>query len=208
VTAGYSGKPLAKKLDVKPNERWLLVNAPKGFEATLGELPAGASTARTARAGVDGAVLFVKERAMLARSVARVQERIGDGGALWVAWPKKASGVPTDVTEDVLREVLLPTGWVDTKVCAVDETWSGLKFLRRVNPSDKPGRPTAAEVETPAELRAALAKDKAAKKAFDAMPPSHRREHAKWVGEAKKTETREKRAAAAVEKVKAWASRR
>jgi hypothetical protein len=146
VTVGYSGKPLVTKIGVKENERWLLVNAPKGFEAALEPLPDGASLLRTSRAGVDGTMFFVKQRAMLERSIERVQERIAEGGALWISWPKKSSGVPTDVTEDVLREVILPTGWVDTKVCAVDETWSGLKFLRRVNPSDKPGRPTAAEV--------------------------------------------------------------
>lgn len=143
---GYSGKPLAAKLDVKPGERWLLVAAPQGFEALLAPLPDGTAVSRTTRAGVDGAILFAGSRALLERSVERVQARIAEGGALWLAWPKKSSGVATDVTEDVLREVLFPTGWVDTKVCAIDATWSGLKFLRRKNPSDKPGRPTAAAV--------------------------------------------------------------
>ncbi|HUR67626.1 MAG TPA: DUF3052 family protein [Candidatus Thermoplasmatota archaeon] len=147
MVAGYSGKPLVAKLGVKEDERWLLVNAPQGFETELAPLPEGAKLLRTSRSGVDGTIFFVKERAMLARSLARVQERVAEGGAVWIAWPKKASGVPTDVTEDTIREIALPTGWVDTKVCAVDETWSGLKLLRRKAPSDKPGRPTAAEVE-------------------------------------------------------------
>jgi len=129
--AGYSGKPLVAKLGVKPQERWLLVNAPKGFEEALEPLPEGVALVHTSRAPVDGTVFFVKERAMLERSIERVQERVAQGGAVWVAWPKKASGVPTDVTEDTIREVALPTGWVDTKVCAVDATWSGLKLMRR-----------------------------------------------------------------------------
>jgi hypothetical protein len=147
MTAGYSGKPLAAKLGIDVGERWLLVNAPKDFDALLSPLPEGAKLLRTSRGGVDGAVFFVKERGMLARSLGGVQEKVGEGGAVWVAWPKKASGVPTDVTEDTVREVALPTGWVDTKVCAIDATWSGLKLMRRVKPSDKPGRPTAAQVE-------------------------------------------------------------
>src|SRR5438132_12517339 len=100
MTAGYSGKPLVAKLGVKARERWLLVNAPRGFEAELEPLPDGAALIRTSRAGVYGTILFVKARAMLERSVERVQGSIAEGGALWVAWPKKASGVATDVTED------------------------------------------------------------------------------------------------------------
>jgi hypothetical protein len=146
-TTGYSGKPLVAKLGVDAHERWLLVNAPEGFGPLLEPIPEGVALIRTARVPVDGAILFVKERAMLERSLGRVQERVAEGGAVWVAWPKKASGVPTDVTEDVVREVALPTGWVDTKVCAIDATWSGLKLMRRKRPSDKPGRPTAAEAK-------------------------------------------------------------
>ena len=131
MTVGYSGKPLVTKIGIKPRERWILVSAPKGFEAALEPLPEGAALVRTARSGVDGAIFFPPSRAHLARSVARVQEGIAQGGALWISWPKKSSGVATDLTEDVLREVVLPTGWVDVKVCAVDETYSGLKFLRR-----------------------------------------------------------------------------
>lgn len=147
LDAGYSGKPLAQKLGITAHERWLLVDAPEGLEVLLAPLPDAVSLVRTARTPVDGALFFVKERATLERSLGRVQERVAEGGAVWVAWPKKASGVPTDVTEDVVREVALPTGWVDTKVCAIDATWSGLKLLRRVRPSDKPGRPTAAEAK-------------------------------------------------------------
>src|SRR5438552_11927399 len=126
MPAGYSGKSLVAKIGVKERERWILVNAPKGFEAELEPLPQGARLLRTTRgAPVDGAIFFVDKRAMLERSVARVQSGIAEGGMLWIAWPKKSAGVPTDVTEDTLREVVLPTGWVDVKVCAVTEIWSG-----------------------------------------------------------------------------------
>ena len=147
MSAGYSGKPLAAKLGIAESERWLLVDAPKSFEQLLSPVPEGAALLHTSRAPVDCAILFVKERAVLERSLGRVQDKVGIRGAVWVAWPKKASGVATDVTEDAVRELALPTGWVDTKVCAIDATWSGLKLMRRVRPSDKPGRPTAAEAE-------------------------------------------------------------
>lgn len=131
MTVGYSGKSLVAKIGVKNGERWLLVSAPEGFEAALDPLPAAASLVRTARSPVDGAIFFPPSRAHLARSFERVQGGVAQGGMLWIAWPKKSSGVKSDLTEDVLREVILPTGWVDVKVCAIDETFSGLKFLRR-----------------------------------------------------------------------------
>lgn len=131
MAAGYSGKPLAAKLDLKEGHAILLVNAPPKFEETLGQLPAGARASRALRGDVNVVHVFVATRKELEAKVVEVLDRIAPGGHLWVSWPKKSSGVKTDVTEDVLREVILPTGWVDTKVCAVDETWSGLKFLRR-----------------------------------------------------------------------------
>lgn len=146
TTAGYSGKSLSAKLDLKEGHRVLLVNAPPGFEALLGRAE-GASVTRSARGVIDVAHLFAGSRADLVARVPGLLGRIREGGHLWVSWPKRSSGVVTDLSEETLREVLLPSGWVDTKVCAVDATWSGLKFMRRVRPSDKPGRPMAREVE-------------------------------------------------------------
>lgn len=134
MAAGYSGKPLAAKLDIKEGFAVLLVGAPPDFEATLGALPAGARASRALRGEINVVHLFVSSRKDIEAKVPKLLDRIALGGALWVSWPKKSSGVKTDVTEDTLREVILPTGWVDTKVCAVDETWSGLKFLRRKVP--------------------------------------------------------------------------
>ena len=127
--AGYSGKPLVTKLGIKPGHRIALASAPAGFK--LDGLPEEVRILGQSARELDMVMLFVKSRAELARGFKRETARLATGGTLWVAWPKKASGVKTDVTEDVIREVVLPTGWVDVKVCAVDKTWSGLKILRR-----------------------------------------------------------------------------
>ena len=129
TSAGYSGKPLVIKLGIKPGHRIALVAAPRGFR--LEGLPEAMRMVGASAKDLDVVMLFVKSRAELARGFKRETARLGQGGMLWVAWPKKSSGVKTDVTEDVIREVVLPAGWVDVKVCAVDETWSGLKILRR-----------------------------------------------------------------------------
>src|SRR5262245_50849519 len=125
---GYSGTPLPKKLGLKEAQRLALLNAPAGF--SLGALPDGVrtSTRLTGKEPLDVVVLFVKERAALQRQFPQAAKRLTPAGRLWVAWPKKASGVKTDLTEDVAREVGLPEGLVDTKVCTIDETWSGLQF--------------------------------------------------------------------------------
>ena len=131
ISSGYSGTPLPKKLGIREGSRVAVVAAPQGFDASLGALPPGAQLRTNARGRLDVIVFFVTRRAELARrfpSFARALER--DGG-LWVAWPKKASGVPTDVDEDVVREVALPTGLVDNKVCAIDDTWSALRVVWR-----------------------------------------------------------------------------
>jgi len=125
--AGYSGTPLVKKLGIKPRARVQFLNTPRGFDVS--ELVAGAKTVRSGE--LDFALLFVNKAAELKRDLASLCERVCDGGMVWVSWPKKASGVPTDVTEDVVRQAGLPLGWVDVKVCAIDEIWSGLKFYRR-----------------------------------------------------------------------------
>jgi hypothetical protein len=128
--AGYSGTPLPQKLGIKPASTAGLIGAPDDFQKTLGDLPAGAKLVRAPKAPVDLVVWFTTSRQALAGNLARNAKLAGPGG-LWIAWPKKTSGVPSDLTEDVLREVILPTGLVDVKVCAIDQTWSGLKFLRR-----------------------------------------------------------------------------
>jgi hypothetical protein len=128
--AGYSGTPLWKKLGVAPGHRVALVRPPHGFAKLLGPLLDGVSLVGP-RARADVAVVFVLSRAELARDFTRVAARLEPAGGLWVAWPKKASGVATDVTENVARDVGLPTGYVDNKVCAIDDVWSALRFVLR-----------------------------------------------------------------------------
>ena len=129
-TAGYSGTPLPKKLTIKEGTRVVTVGAPGDFRTTLGPLPSGATLRKELAAPRDITIWFVTSRKQLEGDLRRVAPARGEG-SLWVAWPKKASGVKTDVTEDVLREVILPMGLVDRKVCAIDETWSGLLFSWR-----------------------------------------------------------------------------
>lgn len=129
--AGYSGTPLPKKLGIKEGSRLAIVSAPEGFEATLGELPAAVSLTADISGRPDIVVFFTAARADLEARFAALGEAVPPDGAVWIAWPKRSSGVPTDLTEDVLREVCLPAGMVDNKVCAIDETWSGLRFVWR-----------------------------------------------------------------------------
>lgn len=131
--AGYSGTPLPQKLGIKDNHKVAIIGAPTGFADTLGTLPAGASVA-TKLAGkqpLDVVIVFVKQRAELAGAIERARPRMAPAAGLWIAWPKKSSGVATDMTEQVIRDVALPTGLVDNKVCAIDETWSGLRLVIR-----------------------------------------------------------------------------
>jgi hypothetical protein len=131
ATAGYSGTPLARKLGVKPGMRVHYAAAPDGFAALLGELPDAVRVLARPAAGLDLVVLFVRSRAQLERRLAGLHAKLRQDGMLWIAWPKRASKVPTDMTEDVVRDVALPRGLVDVKVCAIDETWSGLKLVIR-----------------------------------------------------------------------------
>jgi hypothetical protein len=128
--AGYSGKPLTQKLGVKEGATVVLVDAPEGAEALLTPLPAGATLRRGNRGRREITIWFVTARRELERRFEAVARAVG-GGTLWMAWPKRASGVATDITEDTVREVALPAGLVDTKVCAIDATWSGLRLTRR-----------------------------------------------------------------------------
>jgi hypothetical protein len=131
TAAGYSGTPLVRKLGVRPGMRALFVGAPDHFAELVGPLPDGVRLLRRTAPDLDIAVLFVTARSELARRLPALQATLVPAGMIWVAWPKRASRVPTDVTEDVVREVALPRGLVDVKVCAIDETWSGLKLVIR-----------------------------------------------------------------------------
>ncbi|MBX5480856.1 MAG: DUF3052 family protein [Myxococcaceae bacterium] len=137
--AGYSGTPLPQKLGIKPGHVVLFVDAPDDFAKTLGALPEGVSAARASArssADVDVMVAFVTSRAVLAKRFDGWKKRLRPSGGLWIGWPKKASGMKTDLTEDVVRELALAKGLVDNKVCAIDETWSGLRLVYRL--SDRP----------------------------------------------------------------------
>ncbi len=131
--AGYSGAPLPKKLGIKPNSTVALVGAPKHFEQTLGELPEGVKLKKQAGKQCDLIIWFVRLRAELYDRIKEMGELTGDasGNGLWIVWPKQASGVASDLTQNVVRETGLASGLVDYKVCAIDATWSGLKFARR-----------------------------------------------------------------------------
>jgi Protein of unknown function (DUF3052) len=136
--AGYSGTPLVKKLGIKPGCRLALLQAPDDFDATLGELPAQVIVVRQLRTPCDVLLFFTKSRTELQKQFQRLKENLDPDGGLWIAWPKKASGVATDLTEDVIRDTALTNGLVDNKVCAIDETWSGLRLVVRVK--DRPKR--------------------------------------------------------------------
>jgi hypothetical protein len=131
VPAGYSGTPLAKKLGVKEGHVLVLLGAPEGFVDELEGMPEGVTVRGRATGTADVVVSFHTERADLERRVPKLIDVLDVDGGLWIAWPKKASKVPTDVTEDTVREVFLPLGLVDNKVCAIDDVWSGLRVVWR-----------------------------------------------------------------------------
>ncbi len=125
--AGYSQTPLASKLGIKDGTTLALLNAPPG----LIQHPAGGIVKLQARGHADVVVAFFTERAELERRIRVLEKMIFPNGGLWIAWPKRVSGVETDIVDDVVREVALPRGLVDTKVCAIDETWTGLRVVWR-----------------------------------------------------------------------------
>jgi hypothetical protein len=130
--AGYAGTPLPQKLGIKEGHKVALVGAPVGF--TLDALPPAATlqSGLRGKSPLDVIVTFVKARVDLIDQIAACRPRMQENAGLWIAWPKKTSGVATDVTEDTVREVALPTGLVDNKVCAIDDTWSGLRLVIRL----------------------------------------------------------------------------
>jgi hypothetical protein len=122
---GYSGTPLAKKLGIKPGSTILLDGAPENYPSK------DATVARSLSDRVDMVHLFTRSAGELSAKLRKFRDRIRGDATVWVSWPKKSSKVPTDITEDIIREVALPLGFVDVKVCAVDEVWSGLKLVIR-----------------------------------------------------------------------------
>ena len=128
-----SGTPLPRKLGIKPGHRIALLGAPDGFEGTtLSDLPDAVAVAHRAGAAADVIVSFHTRRVELERRLPALRAMMEPAAGLWIAWPKRASKVPTDITEDVVRDIALPTGLVDNKVCAIDATWSGLRLVIRL----------------------------------------------------------------------------
>ena len=133
TAAGYSGTPLPKKLGIKPGHRVLLLSAPEHFESgALGELPVGVKVGRRLGGTADVIVSFHTERADLARRMPQLRAAMEPAAGLWIAWPKRASKVPTDLTENVVRDLALENVLVDNKVAALDEKWSGLRLVIRL----------------------------------------------------------------------------
>ncbi len=138
MPAGYSHRTLVQKLGIPAGERIAILGAPPGYDRTLGRLPAGVTVGRSARGPLRFIQYFATRRRTLAARMPTLVRNLADAGALWISWPKRASGVETDLTEDAVRAEALAAGLVDVKVCAVDETWSGLKLMRRVKDRGKP----------------------------------------------------------------------
>jgi hypothetical protein len=129
--AGYSETPLPQKLGIKPGATVVIMNAPTNYRRLLGKIPDGVTLSNRLKASSDFVHLFTARRSELKSKLSILRGKIADDGTIWVSWPKKSAGVATDMTEDVVRETALPLGLVDIKVCAVDETWSGLKLMIR-----------------------------------------------------------------------------
>ncbi|HKR12884.1 MAG TPA: hypothetical protein VJT15_12570 [Pyrinomonadaceae bacterium] len=131
--AGYSSTPLPKKLGIKEGSRIAFVNAPENFPRELGELPHDVEIVTRGKKPLDIVLLFVPSERALLRDFEKFAARLVSNGMLWVAWPKKTSGVTTDLSENLVRQIGLDAGLVDVKVCAIDEVWSGLKFVYRLS---------------------------------------------------------------------------
>jgi hypothetical protein len=131
ASAGYSGTPLVKKLGLHPGAKLCVLNAPFDYRSLIAPWPDDATLHADADRTTDLVHLFVRERARLAGELARLRKRLRDDAVLWVSWPKKGAAISGDVSENVVRELALPLGWVDVKVCAVDAVWSALKLVVR-----------------------------------------------------------------------------
>jgi len=135
--AGYSSTPLAKKLGIKEGSRIALINAPENFQSELGELPDGVELMTRPTKSLDIILLFVLTERVLAREFSRLAEKLVTNGMIWIAWPKKSSGVTTDLSFERVQRIGLDVGLVDVKICAIDDTWSGLKFVYRLKDRSK-----------------------------------------------------------------------
>jgi len=136
--AGYSGTPLAKKLGIKGGCNIFLSDAPSNYLELLGPLPEGVKMVSQIASDTDIVHIFSSDKRLLSKTLVDCLKKMRSDGAVWISWPKKSSKVPTDITEDTIREVALPLGLVDIKVCAVNEVWSGLKLvIRKKNRSNK-----------------------------------------------------------------------
>lgn len=131
MAAGYSGKPLWQMLGIKPGMTVAAVGAPANYRRLLGAVPPGVTIAAAQKAGAEFIHVFVTKRSALAVQLVMYRRTMAKDGTVWVSWPKKSSKEATDITEDVIRDVAIPLGLVDVKVCAVDERWSGLKLVVR-----------------------------------------------------------------------------
>jgi hypothetical protein len=129
---GYSGTPLVKKLGIKEGHRIAFPSAPDGFLELIGDLPGGVTVKSRATGPLDVIVFFTRSRAELERRLPALRRAMDPAAGVWIAWPKRSSGVPTDMTEDVARELGLANKLVDNKVAAIDETWSGLRLVIRL----------------------------------------------------------------------------
>ncbi len=136
MPAGYSGTPLPKKLGIKPGHRVGLISAPAGFE--LADLPENVRLIRRAQGRFDVMVFFTRRAAELARRLPKLEALLEPAGGLWIGWPKKSSGVATDLTFEVVQRAGLDLGLVDNKICAIDATWSGLRFVYRLRDRSRP----------------------------------------------------------------------
>ncbi len=130
--AGYSSTPLPKKLGIKEASRIALINAPKDFARALGELPLNAEIVTRVTKPLDIVLLFVLNERALIRDFEKLAKKLASNGMIWVAWPKKSSGVATDLSFDRVQRIGLDSGLVDVKICAIDDVWSGLKFVIRL----------------------------------------------------------------------------
>src|SRR5262245_44309548 len=135
--AGYSGTPLPKKLGVKPNQRIALVNAPMDFPKLLGELPENTVVVTRRTGTLDLVLMFVDRAQTLSKQFPILAQKLARDGMIWIAWPKKRSGVVTDLTFEKVQRIGLDCGLVDVKICAIDEVWSGLKFVIRLKDRKK-----------------------------------------------------------------------
>ncbi|NUM79586.1 DUF3052 family protein [bacterium] len=131
--AGYSGTPLIKKLGIKEGFTVALINAPRNYNRTLGNMPANVRIIKKIKSGLDCIQFFTKSKSELEAEMVHLKNAIVQNGMIWISWPKGSSKIPTDVSENIVRDIALRHGLVDVKVCAVDEIWSGLKLIIPVN---------------------------------------------------------------------------